>query len=216
MAKTNYRGIDYGMGQSNVDRETGIRFGVISAHAITQAWYDSAEADYGQPHCPKCGNEAIDFGADNQDDPEATPDRSEYDDAATYGHSCQDYACDSCKVYFDGERAFGDEPCGYTLDDGEYKACDCLDSDVMILKSPFFTRAQFCSPCVPGACSIESPCDDGERTYCFAPDWFDSEYPCPYPIWRVDTGELIYSPPSEKGIRRHQRRAAFRARHRIY
>jgi hypothetical protein len=52
MSKTEYAGIDYGLGRANVDHETGIRYGVISQHTVGQAWYDSAEAEYGEPHCP--------------------------------------------------------------------------------------------------------------------------------------------------------------------
>lgn len=180
-------GIDYGMGRTNIDRETGIRYGVISQNVVCQAWSDSAEPDYGKAHCPKCGNEACDSG-DNGTDENPAPDRDDYDGRG-------EFACDSCKYRFDGDEAFGDEPCGWTLDDGEYQAQDCLDSDVMILKSPYFTRARFCSPCVPGACSIESPDESGARAYCFGPDWFDDSIEaCPYPIWRVDTGELVYTP----------------------
>ena len=35
-------GIDYGMGQSNVDHATGIRYGVIAQNNVGQAWYDAA------------------------------------------------------------------------------------------------------------------------------------------------------------------------------
>lgn len=31
-------GIDYGLGQSNIDKETGIRFGVISQHSLHPEW----------------------------------------------------------------------------------------------------------------------------------------------------------------------------------
>mgnify|MGYP001585451342 CR=1 FL=1 len=49
-------GIDYGLGCTNIDVETGIRYGCISIHSVTQAWDYSAESDYGEPTCPKCGN----------------------------------------------------------------------------------------------------------------------------------------------------------------
>ncbi len=56
-----YKGIDWTVpgSQVNRDSDTGIRYGVISQHSVGQAWYDDAEADYGTPHCPKCGNDAI-------------------------------------------------------------------------------------------------------------------------------------------------------------
>lgn len=229
------RGIDYGMGRTNIDRETGIRFGVISQNEVLQAWADSSEADYGSPCCPKCGNEAVNWD-DDRDETEnretiqkalklfGFPADSEVDfceDGSAYvgltqilppgthaeegrdmykvlHHACGDYACDSCKVLFDGEDAFSDEALGYTLDDGEYKATSGSDGDIFILKSPYYTRAQFCSPCAPGACYLTNPCDDGEKAYCFGQDWFDDEYPCPYPIYRVSDNSLVYSPKQEE------------------
>jgi hypothetical protein len=53
--------------------------------------------------------------------------------------------------------------------------------------------------------------EDGERAYCFAPDWFDyfsedGQEPaghfqgratsCPYPVWRVSDNVPIYTPGS--------------------
>ena len=173
------RGIDYGLGTTNVDKETGIRYGVISSHEVCQAWSDSSEADYGEPHCPKCGDEA------------SEPTDDEQDDFLVLSHACGDYACKACGVLFDGEDAFGDEPNAWTLDDGEYKAVQGGDdSDIFILKSPYYTRAAFCSPSTPGACYLTTPCDDGEKAYCFGHDWFDDQK-APYPVYRVDTGELV-------------------------
>ena len=42
-------GIDYGRGMSNIDHETGIRYGVINQNKVLQAWADSSEPDYGMP-----------------------------------------------------------------------------------------------------------------------------------------------------------------------
>src|SRR5437870_3160567 len=50
--------IDYGLGRSNVDLETGIRYGVIPSNVIAEFFLDEFEPDYGEPTCPKCGNEA--------------------------------------------------------------------------------------------------------------------------------------------------------------
>lgn len=40
-------GFDYGMGGSNIDLETGIRYGVISQNEVLQVWADSSEPYYG-------------------------------------------------------------------------------------------------------------------------------------------------------------------------
>ena len=84
------------------------------------------------------------------------------------------------------------ESIGLEYDEEGYKIIDCLDSDLMILESPFYTFAQYCSPCVPGAGNLESPVENGVKTYCLGCDWFDEYYPCPYTrIWSVETGNEI-------------------------
>lgn len=102
------------------------------------------------------------------------------------------------------------EPLGWTLDDGEYLAESDSYGDIFVYRSPYYTHAQFCSPCAPGACHLENPTDKGgQRAYCFAPDWFEwwSEMgiepagvyleiktSCPYPVYRVKDGVCIYKP----------------------
>ena len=185
-------GIDYGRGQTNIDNETGIRFGVIPAGDICQAWSDSSEPDYGEPTCPKCGNSAI----ESTDDDCPDFDEPENEDIDVSG--CGDYYCENCRRAFDGEDAFGEEALAFTLDDNEYLATQSGDDrDVFILKSPYYTRAAFCSPCAPGACYLRSPHEAGEKAYCFAADCFDDERPCPYPVYRVSDDVLIYSPAAE-------------------
>jgi ribosomal protein L37AE/L43A len=179
-------GIDYGHGQTNIDRSTGIRYGCIGQHAVTQAWAESAEADYGPPTCPECGNSELKeytlHGHVDQDTGEEYP---QYND-----RGCADWVCDDCGHTLDNDQVYGDEPVGWHVDDGEYVAIDCLASDILITKSPYYTKAKFCSPCVPGACSIESPDEDGEKAYCFGHDWFEDGV-APYPVYRVDNNELV-------------------------
>ncbi len=78
--------INFGWETANIDHKTGIRYGVISMHDVTQAWAETAEPDYGE-----CSDEAIEHG-------------------------------------------FMDEPLGWYVDDDEYKAIDCLDSDIMVIR----------------------------------------------------------------------------------
>jgi hypothetical protein len=180
---TNNPGFDYGLGTTNIDTDTGIRFGVISSHDICQSWSDSSEAEYGDPHCPKCGNEA------SCSTDEDTPDFDEHEDIKVSG--CGDYYCSDCRYAFDGDEAYGDEPLGWKLDNGEYLATQSGDdSDIFVIKSPYFTHAQFCSPCAPGAGYLGNPCADGPKTYCFGHDWFD-EGQAPYPVYRVADGTQV-------------------------
>ena len=48
------RGIDYGMGNTNIDEYTGIRYGVIPIMEVLQAWCDSSEPYY---PCNSCSVE---------------------------------------------------------------------------------------------------------------------------------------------------------------
>ncbi len=179
------KGIDYGMGQTNIDKETGIRYGVIHWNLLNEWIHESLEADYGDPHCPNCGNEASEATDDAADDRDLEPYRS---------CSVADYGCTDCGIFFDGEDAYGDEPQSFTLTDEAYTATAGTDGDIFILKSPYYTKAEFCSPCAPGACYLASPDSDGDKAYCFGPDYFDDDRPCPYHVYRVDTDELVYTP----------------------
>lgn len=175
---SNYIGIDYGLGQSNIDHETGIRYGVISQNEVLQAWADESEADYGKPSCPKCGNEACAI------DDDRVPDFEDADDSEGWNLEGNDHACPRCKYVFDSDEAYGDEPNGFTFDGDGIVAQSGSDGDIFILKSPFYTRAQFCSPCAPGAVYLTNPVADGPRAYCFDHSWFD-DGKAPYPVFRV-------------------------------
>lgn len=176
------KGIDYGMGRTNIDPATGIRYGVIHSGALACEALEDFEADYGPPTCGKCGGDAKDVDDDD------APDFDETEDGAPIwkrSRGCEDYYCEDCFRVFDSSDAFGDEPIGHHLGDGEYIASIDSYGDVFITKSPFYTRAQFCSPCAPGAVHLSNPCDDGERGYCFGHDWFDGDA-APYRVFRVN------------------------------
>jgi hypothetical protein len=158
------------MGKANRDIATGFRYGVISQHSVLQAWADSAEADYGKPTCPKCGDELADSAC---------------------GESL-DYYCADCDYEFDSDEAFGDEPIGWHYSGDGYELTDCLNSDIFVLKSPYYTTANFCSPCVPGAGNLDNANPDGAETYCLGHDWFESGE-APYPVFSVETRQRVYA-----------------------
>jgi hypothetical protein len=174
--KTENAGIDYGLGRTNIDTETGIRFGVIPQNAVGSAWFDSSEPDYGDPTCPKCGHEAK----------KAKGEYARYEHAR---HECDDYVCHRCKYVFGSESAYG-ECQGCVIDDGEYKARSDDRGDIWVFASPYYTRAQFCSPCAPGACYLTSECETGAKAYCLGHDWFDGGK-APYTVYSVETGEVV-------------------------
>lgn len=188
------RGIDYGLGTTNIDRENGIRYGVIHQHELLQAWCDSSEPDYGKPHCPKCGGEAIQGESWSHENSQGgvtcgTEHPEHTEDWECSG--CGDYRCDDCEYLFDGDEAFRDEPLGHALDDGEYLAEQYGDDgDIFVLKSPYYTLCQFCSPCAPGAGYIMTQEEDGIKAYCFGHEWFE-EGKAPYRVFRVDNDEEV-------------------------
>lgn len=151
--ETKDKGIDYGLGKTNIDSKTGIRYGVIHQNEVLQAWCDSSEPYY---PCDDCDNK-----------PEEDEDY----------HS----NCDFC------------EPASFYVDGKEYKAESDSMGDIFITKSTYYTRAQFCSPCAPGACYLSNPCNDGEKAYCFGHNWFyDTETgKAPYPVYRVSDDSLV-------------------------
>ena len=160
----NNQGIDYGNGLTNIDHETGIRYGVISIHEVTQAWCDSSEAFYVY-HCPYCGNE-LKKGMDAK-------------------------RCPFCYKRIDPDYDFDClEPSSFCYKDDGYICKQTQDdTDIFIIKSPYFTYCQYCSPCAPGAGYIMSTVKDGVKAYCFGHDWFDDSK-APYPVYNVKTGKL--------------------------
>jgi hypothetical protein len=181
-------GIDYGLGKSNIDAETGIRYGVISCNSVQQECLSDLELTYGDAHCPKCGNEVKQA---NEED--ITPERDEWPD---YNRGCREYVCDTCEHWLDSEDVFNDEPMGFSYDADGYQLVDCLDNDIFVLKSAYYTFAQFCSPCVPGAGNLDTPMAEGVKTYCLSHDWFDGEK-APYPVYQVSDNTEVFMQEDE-------------------
>jgi hypothetical protein len=172
MSSTNYPGINYAgitAPQANRDNDAGIRYGVISMNAVCQAWGDSSEPEYGN-YCPHCGNE-----------PESGNDIHEMK------------RCPLCYKKLGETDFYEEEPIAWKIDDGEYKAESDSNGDIFIFQSPYYTYAQFCSPCAPGACHLnnplESPIEDN-KCYCFGHDFFDEEK-APYTVYSVETNKVI-------------------------
>lgn len=206
--------IDYGTGQTNIDKKTGIRFGVQAINSLSPYVWEDLEADYGEPSCPKCGNpckeasseefaaEFAEHWAENVGNvyqnfsPEV---RAEKMESALDSIPTKDYYCLDCAHGFCSDEAFS-EPLGYTYDAAGIVCESAFDNtELFVTKSPYFTFAPFCSPCAPGACSADQGTTDpedqtGGKCYCLPEDWFDDENPCPYCYWSVQTGELVYRP----------------------
>ncbi len=163
---SDYIGIDYSGGTANRDAVTGIRYGVISQHSVMPEALDDVEYDWPRG-CPYCGSEDI---------PEDTGELR--------------LTCGECGREFRTDEALPDEPAGFKYEADGYKPVDCLQSDIFVLASPYYTHAQFCSPCVPGAGNLDSPVADGPRTYCLGHDWFKNGR-APYPVFRVSDNSEV-------------------------
>lgn len=166
---TEYKGIDYGRGITNKNLDTNIRYGVIHHSEIGQAWYEDAEPYY-KPTCPFCGNE-LKKGFDAK-------------------------RCPACYKRIDPDRDFDNlDPISFFFEDSEYCAEQTFDDpDIFILKSPYYTYSQFCSPCAPGAGYLMNELttkDPNNKTYCFGHEWFESGK-APYTVYRVSDDSEVY------------------------
>ncbi len=180
-------GIDYGRGLTNSDTATGTRYGVINQNEVLQAWADSSEADYGKPSwfmCPHCEEE---YDINQRDS----------DPVINWGN---DAPCRICGEVSTVDFDDFSEPIAFDYDgDGYICHQSADDPDIFVIKSPYYTYAQFCSPCAPGAGYLMSPfkteIEPGSaiaagsvgvyktaaeaagfpRVYCFGHDWFDEQ-----------------------------------------
>lgn len=175
------RGIDYSGPGSTVNRdpETGIRYGIIPSHALGNCIEDF-ELQY-DACCPHCGEEL--------------PEDTQFTSRTVKrpgGSFSNVYAadCPACGKLIREHEQYSDIPSRQVLDNGEYQGHIDSSGDAWCLKSPYYTRAAFCSPCAPGACHLNNPCDDGERCFCFGHDWFDDGV-APYPVYSVSTNERV-------------------------
>ena len=168
-----YSGIDYGMGKTNIDHETGIRYGVISSNELASHAWDTIHS------------EAADL---------------DYKEAAENAKSELAHAIKS--VLEDYSASFdANELAGSIIDDLDFVLESTGDSrrflydkdgetfnvlsdgDIMVTSSKFYTLCSFCSPCAPGAGSLGS--DGSVKTYCLGPEWFGDGQPMPYACFRV-------------------------------
>ncbi len=191
---TNYAGINYaGPGQTtNMDAKTGIRYGVIPQHAVNHDAIDDVFQN------------GLDLGFEAYKDQCKANIRealSDFFSDFTWGGKTESRLDSAVSDAFEavsdglGDMYENNDGCAQMLYESDgLKIQTDSGGDLWILASPFFTYAQFCSPCAPGACylknALETP-SDSNRAYCLPADWFDDESPCPYPVYSVATGELV-------------------------
>lgn len=225
-----YIGIDYGLGQANVDKQNGIRYGVINQNSVSPESLDDIYTNgedmafkNAKDECIKVAEERVHHWFNehaflNVNEKKQRQKFYELTLAALKNqlnsHTAERIARGITEswgktstreeiiqdVEMSVDNFFGDsyESDGglkdYKYEQGGYKLTGCLDNDLFILRSDYYTYAQFCSPCVPGAGNLdhEVPPDAGApKSYCLFHDWFDGEK-APYRIWRVcDDVEIV-------------------------
>jgi len=191
--KTPYAGLDYSLGRSNVNKETGIHYGVISQNSVMPEALDDIMT-YGED---LAWEEAL---AEAIAEAKATAAEGEEIDEDSISESLSE----------GWESSLGN----YLYESEGYKLTGCLDSDLFVMASRFFTYAQFCSPCVPGAGNLDSAWETlGKqvsaaeivtlataagfpRAYCLGHDWFDGGR-APYPVFSVESGALVEPPAAD-------------------
>ena len=78
------------------------------------------------------------------------------------------------------------------INNDKYFAHEDEYGDIFIEKSQYYTYAQFCSPCAPGACYLSSPLSqkiENNKCYCFGHEMFETN--APYPVYDLKTNKLI-------------------------
>lgn len=192
-------GIDYGMGLSYIDKETGIRYGVIhqnkiSPYAFEDIMNNGTDVDFES------------FKEDLQSSLESAI-KHELEErglwsrrrTTTLNNDPRQMAEEIVdNLEWDGYEGTGD--CTrYEYNEDGYLLQTCSDGDIFVLKSKFVTRGPFASPCAPGAVYLDDATGDEEMalSYCLDSSWFDRECPCPYPVFEKDTMKCVYQPNKE-------------------
>ena len=184
-----YNDLSYlGADAPNVDHATGIRYGVISQHAISSYALD----DITQSGTDLDYENAV---QDLQDAIGASVRKAIADYArASAIDRVVDAAVDAAwteleQDFNDGYEADGSS---YLLEDEEYSVLLCADGDIFVRRSPYYTFRGLCSPCAPNAGHLQTAGD--YKAYCLGPDWFDRAEgsPIPYgPVYRVDDDSIV-------------------------
>lgn len=174
-----YSGIDYGMGRTNIDSETGIRYGVLSKHDLaSHAWdiiySEATDLDYAE-------------AVENAKSELAHAIKSVLEEYSA-NFNATELASDIIDD-LDFNLESGGDSRRY-LYEGESETFSVLsDGDLMVTKSKYYTLCSFCSPCAPGAGYLGS--DGNVKTYCLGPDWFSDDRPMPYDCFRVSDGSPV-------------------------
>jgi hypothetical protein len=188
MKRQKYAGIDYGLGRTNRDLKTGIRYGVIAANSLASWIFDEMEAVY-IARCPECYSELGEQWCDGDHCP-----------------TCSEETIEPIALTTDD--VYGDEAEGWILEPSD-KRIKVEIGDlggamlIWVIESPFVTHASYCSPCVPGGGDLDSPNSAGPLTYCLPAEWFEDRN-IPYPL--MDLSRYLHYEQRKEQRRTDKRR----------
>ena len=176
-----YTGIDYGMGKANINTETGIRYGVISQNSISGESLNGITT----------GPDSMDLGFEQYKNDIKSAIKNAVSEFM-HDREAERFAEHAVDDYDSLGDSYQSDELDFEYDTDEYCIRKCLDNNLFVIRSPYYTHAQFCSPCVPGAGNLDSPVEDGPKTYCLGHDFFEDG--APYLVFSVKTNEQITKP----------------------
>jgi hypothetical protein len=162
---------------TNFDDKTGIHYGAISYHSVMPEALDDVFTQGDNLTYQEAADEAqstltkalIDIGLGEM--------------AESIWSDIEDLW--DGQVYQGDDEVYLYEQDGYKISNSPSLVC------LFVEKSPWYTFARPCSPCVPNAGDLDNP-EGLLKTYCLGPEWFEGEK-SPYLVYSVANNTLVSS-----------------------
>jgi len=220
----------FGEKPPNMNHETGIHYGVIPLHQLTEWAHETFDQgrDLGYERAlNEFKSQCLTAARNIIDDAEEMADRKAIkknlgEELAGAFDDCREALVDgvtveelaeviqnACQDSWNDGMAYG-ESGPYRIEEDGLTAELHSDGDCWVFDSPFYTICGECSPCAPNAGYLTDN-GDSVKAYCFGLDWFDDGPPLPYKVFRVrDDFELTSMPDAViKALRRRFNDADF-------
>ena len=176
---------------TNFDEKTGIRYGVISPHSISPYALDDIYQRGTDPHYENAISELKAYAGEiAMNSPVPISDDAQERIADILIEEFNNGTCENS----DGQMDYSDK---------EYDLHVSGDNfGIFVMRSPYYTYCRGCSPCAPGAGSLDNPytewpdMDAWDKTLCLGPEWFDTEddqyaHKIRYRVFRVDNDQEV-------------------------
>lgn len=139
----------------NVNPDTGVRYGIISAQSLHDEIIDDIYREGVDVHWEQARKELEQRIRNDCDDDEIVDE-------------IVDEACEAMS-----DKWYDDEPVYEFVIDGVKGRTTWLGGALLVwvFESPFVTKANLCSPCVPNCGDLDSLDENGQECYDVPPDW---------------------------------------------